>query len=83
MRDQQQAFFIGGAPELEDMAYIAVPKDYSKEAGRPLNKYGLKTETSGAVKVWIWLRSCKHVICSACILAAVKRRLLSAFEVMI
>lgn len=47
-RDQQQAFFIGGSPELQDVSYVAVPKDHK---GTVLNKYGYKTQSSGNVKV--------------------------------
>lgn len=47
-RDQQQAFFIGGSQELQDMSYVAVPKGHQ---GRVLNKYGYKTQTSGNMKV--------------------------------
>jgi hypothetical protein len=47
-RDQQQAYFTGGSQELQDMSYMAVPKDHK---GTLLNKYGYKTQTSGNVKV--------------------------------
>jgi hypothetical protein len=47
-RDQQQAFFIGGSEELQDLTYMAVPRDHK---GPVLNKYGYKTQASGNVKV--------------------------------
>lgn len=47
-RDQQQAFFIGGSEELQDMSYVAVPRGHK---GPVLNKYGYKTQVSGNVKV--------------------------------
>jgi hypothetical protein len=47
-RDQQQAYFIGGSEELQDMTYMAVPGGHK---GSVLNKYGYKTQTSGNVKV--------------------------------
>ena len=47
-RDQQQAYFIGGSEELQDVTYMAVPSGHK---GSVLNKYGYKTQTSGNVKV--------------------------------
>lgn len=47
-RDQQQAYFIGGSEELQDLTYVAVPQGHT---GKVLNKYGYKTQTSGNVKV--------------------------------
>jgi hypothetical protein len=65
-RDQQHAFFIGGSPELEDVSYLAGSVSDANVLGSsrsspgwiaaapralPLNKYGLLTQTAGAVKV--------------------------------
>lgn len=49
-RDQQQAYFIGGSEELQDVTYMAQPQGHK---GSVLNKYGYKTVTSGNVKVGV------------------------------
>lgn len=51
LRERQAAFFIGGAPELQDLSYMAVPAGFSPAAGAPLNKYGFQTQRSGTLKV--------------------------------
>lgn len=60
-RDQQQAYFIGGSEELQDMTYMAVPSGHK---GSVLNKYGYKTQTSGNVKVRDMSSSRHFVLCS-------------------
>lgn len=47
---QMQRFFIGGAPELEDVSYVAIPPEH--HVNDPvLSKLGFQTETSGNVSV--------------------------------
>ncbi|EFJ41998.1 hypothetical protein VOLCADRAFT_119536 [Volvox carteri f. nagariensis] len=48
IRDRQAEFFVGGSPELADLAYLTTPTGFN---GKILNKYGFKTETIGAIKV--------------------------------
>jgi hypothetical protein len=62
-RDQQQAFFIGGSEELQDMSYVAVPRGHK---GPVLNKYGYKTQVSGNVKV----RAAAPSACFVCLFAS-------------
>ncbi len=48
IRSRQAEHWVGGSRELADLAYLATPSGFS---GSLLNKYGLKTECQGAVKV--------------------------------
>ncbi|GFR46371.1 hypothetical protein Agub_g7952, partial [Astrephomene gubernaculifera] len=48
IREGLAQFFIGGSPELADLAYLTTPAGFN---GRILNKYGFKTESGGAIKV--------------------------------
>uniref|UniRef100_A0A8C1PYD0 MKS transition zone complex subunit 1 n=1 Tax=Cyprinus carpio TaxID=7962 RepID=A0A8C1PYD0_CYPCA len=39
-------FFIGGAPELEDISYVRVPGTFK---GKRLSRFGFRTQTTGSV----------------------------------
>lgn len=39
-------FFIGGAPELEDISYVRIPGTFK---GERLSRYGFRTKTTGSV----------------------------------
>lgn len=39
-------FFIGGAPELEDISYVRVPGTFK---GERLSRFGFRTQTTGSV----------------------------------
>ncbi|TRY54335.1 hypothetical protein DNTS_021311 [Danionella cerebrum] len=39
-------FFIGGAPELEDISYVRVPDTFK---GKRLSRFGFQTQTTGSV----------------------------------
>ncbi|XP_067933595.1 tectonic-like complex member MKS1 [Watersipora subatra] len=41
-------FFIGGAPELEDLSYVYIPSTFQ---GSHLSRFGFKTESSGSLKI--------------------------------
>ncbi|XP_039271324.2 tectonic-like complex member MKS1 [Styela clava] len=48
--NELRRFFIGSSPELEDATYIAVPSNFE---GKILNKYGVRTESTGSVTIRI------------------------------
>mmetsp|Transcript_127 Transcript_127/g.312 ORF Transcript_127/g.312 Transcript_127/m.312 type:complete len:585 (-) Transcript_127:217-1971(-) len=48
VRDRLHTFFVGGAPELEDITYLNTPAGFN---GKALNKYGFVTDASGEVKI--------------------------------
>ena len=52
--DEMRRFFIGGACELEDMSYIAVPETQHPDA-KILSKFGFKTVTSGTIAVTLYV----------------------------
>ncbi len=65
-RDKHEEYFIGGSRELQDIQYIErgplrdlmnrhntlqPPQPPEGKGAKSMNKYGLKTETTGCIKV--------------------------------
>jgi Meckel syndrome type 1 protein len=48
INERMHTFFVGGAPELDDITYLATPAGFN---GKALNKYGFAADASGEVKV--------------------------------
>jgi hypothetical protein len=50
IRENMRSFFVGGTPELNDISYIGIPKQFNN---RFLNKFGYVTQTSGNLQIRI------------------------------
>lgn len=44
--DKMKRFFIGGPPEIDDITYVACPRELH---GNQLSRFGFRTETSGSI----------------------------------
>ena len=56
--DKMKRFFIGGAPEIDDVSYIAVPKDFKVR----VQKYSAHTISLCRVQVHNTYMYCRIVI---------------------
>jgi hypothetical protein len=45
---KMRRYFLGGAPELHDPTYAAIPHDHTDVV---LNKHGFRTEASGTLRI--------------------------------
>ncbi|XP_064391519.1 tectonic-like complex member MKS1 isoform X2 [Halichondria panicea] len=50
--DQLRLHFVGGAQQINDLSYVACPRDLQ---GDRLSRYGFQTESSGSVRVHLYI----------------------------
>jgi Meckel syndrome type 1 protein len=50
--NELRRFFIGGSNELEDISYVAIPKQFESEKNNhPLSRFGFRTVTTGILNI--------------------------------
>ncbi|CAF3305940.1 unnamed protein product [Rotaria socialis] len=50
--NELRRFFIGGSNELEDISYVAIPRQFQSEKNKnPMSRFGFRTETTGTLNV--------------------------------
>ncbi|CAF1251705.1 unnamed protein product [Rotaria sordida] len=50
--NELRQFFIGGSNELEDISYIAIPKQFQSEKNKnPLSRFGFRTVSTGTLNI--------------------------------
>ncbi|CAF2742224.1 unnamed protein product [Rotaria sp. Silwood2] len=50
--NELRRFFIGGSNELEDISYVAIPKQFQSEKNKnPFSRFGFRTVTTGTLNV--------------------------------
>ncbi|CAF1275400.1 unnamed protein product [Rotaria magnacalcarata] len=50
--NELRRFFIGGSNELEDISYVAIPRQFQNEKNKnPMSRFGFRTESTGTLNI--------------------------------